>query len=106
MAMEIAVERRGTEVVVFVTGEVNNEDVDAFRDGLFGAFDETLDRFVVDVSRLSYLNSAGVGAIAGLQRLLKQHGRRLIIRDPRAAIERLLRVTRLDTVISVEWSER
>jgi len=106
LSVEVKVERQSEGVVVFVVGEVNNEDVDFFREQISTAYIDGSGSFIIDVSGLKYVNSAGVGALAALQRRLRKHGDNLVIRDPQPAIERLLRVTRLDTVITVEWSDQ
>ena len=100
--MEFSVKREGDKAVVKIIGEIHTPEVKEFGRVLEDNLQNSKGPFVIDASELSYMNSAAVGVIAAIQRKLKESGRdALIIRHPLPAILRLLRVTRLDTVLNV-----
>ena len=100
--MKIQINQEGTTTVVHVIGEVNTPDVEPLRQALEEAVQASSGSLIVDASQLEYINSAAVGIIASIQRTLKATERgALVIRHPQATIARLLRVTRLDTVVTV-----
>ena len=100
--MQIQVKQEGRATVVHVIGEINTPDVEPFRQVLEEALAASDESFIVDASELQYINSAAVGIIAAIQRSLKEAQRgALVIRYPQPTIARLLRVTRLDTVVTV-----
>jgi len=100
--METTTRLQGSATIVQIVGEINTPDVETFRNVLLEAFQNSAAELVLDASKMSYLNSAAVGELAAIQRRLKEAGRApLVIRHPPPTIERLLRVTRLDTVLTV-----
>lgn len=100
--MEHRTYRQAGDVVVELTGEVGPDESELLRSVLDAAWTPDGGRLVLDVAGLNYLTSAAVGVVAGMQRRLNGVGQRLLVRRPTPGILRLLRVTRLDTVLDVE----
>ena len=100
--MEVQIKQEGKATVVHIVGEINTPDVEPFRQALEEAEAASSGSFILDATLLQYINSAAVGIIAAIQRKLKESQRgALVIRHPQPTIARLLRVTRLDTVVTV-----
>src|SRR5262249_12752182 len=64
---------------------------------------------VLDLSGLSWLNSAELGAVASLARASRQGGRPAILAGVRARVRRLLRLFRMDRIVAIpasaeEWA--
>jgi anti-anti-sigma factor len=57
---------------------------------------------ILDITELNYLGSEGVGVIASAHRRLSELGRRLIVRNPTAAVARVFMVTRLEKFLEIE----
>ena len=53
---------------------------------------------VVDLSGIEFIDSSGLGALIGANRIAKERGTRLVL-VASAAVRRLLQVTALDTVL-------
>jgi anti-sigma B factor antagonist len=61
-------------------------------------------RAVVDLANVTFIDSSGVRAIISGHQLLQQHSSALVLRSPSAATRRLLELTGLDGVLSIEDS--
>lgn len=62
-------------------------------------------KFVVDLSGLRWLDSAGLGGVAGAYTAAVRHGGALVLASPPPAIRILLDQTKLSTIIAVHGSE-
>jgi anti-sigma B factor antagonist len=57
---------------------------------------------VVDASAVETMDVAGLGVLVGAHRRARQAGRRLVLCDPQPRVMRLLAVTRLHRVLTLE----
>ena len=57
---------------------------------------------VVDLSEVSFLDSSGVAAIAAARRLAREGGSELVLRSPPAMVAKVLDITGMSGVITVE----
>lgn len=59
-------------------------------------------RFVVDVSELTFIDSAGLGMLLILHEQAEQRQMRLVVRRPRGDVRRSIELARIDEILSVE----
>ncbi|MBI3891213.1 MAG: STAS domain-containing protein [Candidatus Wallbacteria bacterium] len=100
--MNATVVEEAGQTTVVLADDIVTDNVEAFRQ----LMDDVLEKrstlpLVLDLGRIDYLCSAGVGVIAGVHRTLKANHTELIVKDPSERVSRLLMVTRLDTLIRV-----
>lgn len=87
--------------VVRLTGELDLDGVPRFHSALAG-----LDGDVeLDCSGLTFLDAAGLGAFLKAQETCAVRGSKLVLVDPSPAVDRLLRLVELDTVLLVSQME-
>jgi anti-sigma B factor antagonist len=60
------------------------------------------DQIMVDASRVETIDVAGLGVLVGAHRRAKQTGRQLVLCDAQPRVVRLLAVTRLHRVLSLD----
>ena len=72
--MKTTVRQQGTSTIVAIHGEINTPDVETFRQVVTEAYERGSGHVVIDAEELTYLNSAAIGIIAGLQRLVAAYG--------------------------------
>ncbi|MBI4868590.1 MAG: STAS domain-containing protein [Candidatus Wallbacteria bacterium] len=105
--MNASVVEESGQTIVQLSDDIVTENVEEFK----RLMDTVLERrpgvpVVLDLGRLDYLCSAGVGIIAGAHRILKANQTELIVKDPSERVSRLFMVTRLDTVLRVIGAPR
>ena len=87
-------------VLVTVAGEVDFASVAGLRERLF-ALAVAGRPLVADLDRVSFIDAAGLGALAGAARQAAAHGASLRVVCARPRIRRLIRVTGLDQAVSL-----
>jgi anti-sigma B factor antagonist len=94
-ALDITVRRERGVVIAAVTGDVDISTVARLRECLFGLADggETL---IVDLNRVTFIDSSGLGALVGAVRRAAAHGGSLHAVCARPPTLRLLWLTRVD----------
>jgi len=90
-------------VLVTVTGEVDYGTVAGVRERLFDLA-ATGRHLVADLDRVSFIDAAGLGVLAGTARRAAAHGASLRVVCARPRIRRLFQVTGLDRAVPLAGS--
>lgn len=99
--MRLHVERRGDELLIRVEEARLDAAVStAFKDQMRQAMAETGAVVVLDLSRVDFMDSSGLGALIAVLKAMP-HGRRLELQGLRPNVERVLRLTRMDSVFAI-----
>jgi anti-sigma B factor antagonist len=91
-------------VVYAVTGDLDNAAAAALIRRLTALSGGTVGDVVLDMSGVEFIDSVGLEAVIRIQRMLRDDGRRLVVRDPAPAVARLLELTMLDRALALEGS--
>jgi anti-sigma B factor antagonist len=92
------------ESVVVLAGELDLADAPAVSSQLQAAAGPD-GRVVVDLHGVTFIDSTAIGALVGVQRVLKERGGTLVLRRPSRAVARLLELTALDRLFEIEAAE-
>lgn len=98
--LEIRQERdtpAGVEVVT-PQGEIDISNVEVLDQVLGEVIDEQPKRLVVDLSRVNYLDSAGISSLLRGGKRLSQEGGQLSLVDGNPFVQRLIRLTGIDRI--------
>lgn len=93
----------GPQTTVTLVGELDPAtapDLQAELSGLAG--DATVTAVTLDLGRITFLDSSGVRALLAGSEGLRARGAALVLRDPNPNVRRVLEVTGLAELISVE----
>jgi anti-anti-sigma factor len=88
-------------VLVTLVGEIDYAAVAGLRERLF-ALTASGRQVVVDLDRVSFIDAAGIGVLAGAARRAAVHGSTLHVVCARRQTRRLFRLTGLDRVVSLD----
>lgn len=101
--MTVKVEEKDGTLVAWLSGELDHHAADDVRRELDNAFSRKRGaRVVLDMSKLTFMDSSGIGVVLGRYKKVKEAGGRLTVRDPSAKTDRLLRLAGIYTVIEKE----
>ncbi len=89
-------------VTLAVCGEIDLQSVPALNDELDDAERSGAPRVVLDLARLSFMDSTGLRLLMDAQARADSHGRQLVLRHVPAHAERLFRLIGLDRRLTVE----
>ena len=99
----MTVQVRVTHEGLAVSGELDMASAGDFRDFAAGTVDATRE-VVLDISELAYLDSSGIKAIIRLCEYSCPHG--LILRWPRANVQRVLDIVAIEKVVGIRVERR
>ena len=88
------------EIVLF--GPLDAHTAPDVRDALHSAIDHGRGDLLVDLGDVHVVDSTGLGLLLGAHRRAGRQGRRLVLRNVAPAVQRLLRLTRLNRILTIE----
>lgn len=92
--MEIDVEVMGESAVVRVAGELDLREADSFRRVLEGLLaDGRVTHLVLNLERLAYIDSSGLGVILGRYRGLQRRGGRVSLVGLQPQVRRIMELS-------------
>jgi anti-sigma B factor antagonist len=101
MELEIGTARKGDTCVVTVAGEVDIYTSPALKAALAGVAAEGCGLVVVDLDRVGFIDSSGLGVLVGALRRSREAGGDLRVVSGNDTVGRILRITGLDAVFSL-----
>jgi len=98
---DLATETEGASALIRISGDLDLQVVDQVTEALTAVEAERPDLLVLDLSRLTFMDSSGMGAVAAAHGRALETGRRFAIVRPPAGVRQAFDRTRLDEVITV-----
>ena len=100
--LRIDVVANGDTGVVAVAGDIDINSCRRLREELGRLIDAGKTTVVLDLAHMDFVDSTGLDVLVGAQKRLSQRGGELVLRSPRPATQKVLEITRLDTVFSID----
>jgi anti-sigma B factor antagonist len=100
--LSLAVADTTGELVVRARGEVDIYTAPRLRECLVALLAAGRREIVVDLSGVSLLDGRGLAGLLEVLRLYREHGGDIVLRMPRPATQKLLDLTGLDRVFTIE----
>ncbi len=102
--MQLKTEDRGdVRLVLVAEPRIDAAIAIQFKEALRTAAGESAPRVLLDLSEVRFLDSSGLGALVAAMKLIGT-GRRLELAALQASVERVFRLTRMDTVFTIHAS--
>ncbi len=105
MGVSMKLRTAGDKEILEIGGRIVNVDSDKFKGRLASFSQKGQKRVIVDLSKVDFIDSFGLGAIVGHHTMLQREGRDLVILntnpDPKSYIRRLFEMTSLDTIFTI-----
>jgi anti-anti-sigma factor len=102
--MAIQTRREGDAAVVAVSGKLDMVTQAEFRSAVTDAMTGGAKRAVIDLAGLTYVSSAGIGALAAIASELKGRGGDLRVANPQGNVLRIFEICGIDKVVHVHHS--
>lgn len=102
---QVLFETEGEKTVIRLFGEVDHHSAVGVR----AQIDEKLlaersKTVYLDLSRVDFMDSSGLGLIMGRLATVNRYGGKLILLDPSPAAKRMIRLAALERVIQIQYS--
>ncbi len=102
MELDISTTEEGRTLTLAGHGEIDYATLDTLSSELDKASREGIDDVIVDLRKVTYIDSSGLGVLVGAHRRLKSEGRSLVIRVADPEMIKLLAITGLDQFFALE----
>jgi anti-sigma B factor antagonist len=100
--MSVQVKEENDIIIITVKGDIEIYTLEDFKKVLSDvghSFDKNI---VIDVSKVNFIDSSGIGALISLYKLQNKKSRKLIIRNASPEIHNILKLTTLTDVLGME----
>ncbi|MBO5745991.1 MAG: STAS domain-containing protein [Clostridia bacterium] len=87
---------------IFIIGEINHHNVAEMREKIDKKIRESsFEKVVLDLSKLKFVDSSGMGFIIGRNRALQEMGTEFVIENPNTDVLKLLKCAGVDRIIKI-----
>jgi anti-sigma B factor antagonist len=90
--------------VLAVTGEIDIYTAPLFKQAVVNMVSEGTKDVIIDLAGVTFMDSSGFGTLLGATKRLRPEGGGLHLAGANSTIQRMLRLTRLDTIMQVYGS--
>ncbi len=98
--MEINAQKRGPKLYAALSGELDQHSAEKARIMLDTMLhDITVRELTLDLSGVTFMDSAGLGVILGRYKTVKMRGGRLVVTGVSASIDRIFRMSGIYTLV-------
>jgi stage II sporulation protein AA (anti-sigma F factor antagonist) len=99
----VKMEEREGVLVAWLSGELDHHAADSVRTELDTALSRRRGaKVVLDMSKLTFMDSSGIGVVLGRYKKVKEAGGKLSVRGPSDKMDRILRLAGIYSVIERE----
>ncbi|MGI6539050.1 MAG: STAS domain-containing protein [Caldicoprobacterales bacterium] len=97
--------REGDVICINLEGDISFSNEDKIRESIIKALRQTDKTAVINLSRVDFMDSSGIGIFVTILKRIKENGGILILEYPQPGIQKFLEMTRLDQVIEIRKTE-
>ena len=90
-----------SSIVIEVSGDVDLDKTDDFRNQVFEAFDKE-HKVVLDMSQVSYIDSSGISVLIESHQKAQELGKDFVILKPSESVTSVIEMAKLDTFFVIE----
>jgi stage II sporulation protein AA (anti-sigma F factor antagonist) len=102
MTVEITVKQENQTLTVFLKGELDHHTAASVKDTIDMLLVKTpFKLFVLDMAGVSFMDSSGIGLIAGRYNRVRSIGGRMKIANPGSALSRILKMSGIESLIKI-----
>src|SRR5436190_12569874 len=101
LRLDYEVQRIQDLPVLCVSGEIDIYTAPLFKQAVVNLVAEGNKDVVIDLSGVTFMDSSGFGTLLGATRRLRPTGGGLHLAGPNSTIQRMLRLTRLDSIMRI-----
>ena len=98
--MEVYVNFDNQTMIVKLVGELDEHSAEFVRRKLDTLFQENVfNQVVLDLSRMSFMDSTGIGVVIGRYKLLRKNNKELYIKSPSSTVDKIFKMSGLYEII-------
>lgn len=90
-----------SSIIIEVSGDVDLDKTDEFRNQVFNAFDKE-HKVILDMSQVSYIDSSGISVLIESHQKAQELGKDFVILKPSESVTSVIEMAKLDTFFVIE----
>ncbi|MEY2569028.1 MAG: anti-sigma factor antagonist [Actinomycetota bacterium] len=98
---ELELSRDGRATTIHVTGELDVASAPALRACVVSVLEQGQRRVIMDLAKLEFVDSTGLGALVGARKRVRESGGELVLTNPLPQTLKLLELTGLNAVFMI-----
>lgn len=98
------IDREDDTVRVELVDSIAFTNAHKIRNDILKYIDKDAKTLVLNISKVDFMDSSGIGILISLLKKMKSKGGRLIIEHPKLGVQKLFEMTKLDEIIEVRKS--
>jgi anti-sigma B factor antagonist len=103
--LNVAIEKKGSIALVRVEdAQIGADTAEEFKSGILDAIEPRGARLAIDLSRVEFIDSSGLGALVSLLKAVRPDGD-LVLFGMKSGVREILRLTHLDAVFRCQEDE-
>lgn len=102
LVMPVEIENHGDRIIVKLDGQMYVPDAAMLRERLLQLVEKGTHSVDVNMSRLDFIDSAGLGVLIGIHKRLIERGGHMTLTGLRGSVRELFTLTRLDKVFDIQ----
>ncbi len=92
----------GSQVIVKLSGSIYVEDAAKLRENLLNHIEQGHNNFLLDLEKVDYIDSSGLGVLVAINKRTLQNRGKLIIKGINGLVKELFELTRLTKVFEIQ----
>jgi len=89
------------QVQAVITGSIYVEDAAEIMGEFLGLIDKGYTKFLIDLSAVDYIDSAGIGTLIAVHKRARKHDGGVVVKGLNGIVKELFELTRVDKVLDV-----
>lgn len=99
--MELYVDFEGSTLIFRLVGELDEHSAEFVKRKLDATLaSKDYSAVVLDLSRLSFMDSTGIGVIIGRYKIVKKQGKSIYVKNPSPTVDKIFKMSGLYEIIS------
>ncbi|MCX7772572.1 MAG: anti-sigma factor antagonist [Clostridia bacterium] len=101
--MDVKFSKEGNALVVLIEGEIDHHTSSRARERIDSKFlMEPVKNMILDLSRVTFMDSAGIGLILGRMSRVSSVGGKMSIRRPKPEISKILKMSKIESIVELD----
>lgn len=101
--MDVRFKRDGVALIAIIEGEIDHHTSRILKERIDSKFIiEPVKDMIMDLSRVTFMDSAGIGLIMGRMKKVLSVGGKMTIKNPRPEIKKMLKMSNVDNLIKLD----
>lgn len=95
------IERENDTLNIALEGSIAFTNAHKIKNDILNQIDPEIDVLILNISKVDFMDSSGIGILISLLKKMKNSGGRLVVEHPKLGVQKLFEMTKLDEVIEV-----